>query len=148
MTLRVQAAHAAILVATLLLGACSGTKPGAGQESVGGCNGPYLNTEPPGGSFPGPTATVSPGDALTIYGHGYTSTCNDTGESDERQPLPPVQLTVTLPGGKTTNLGTFAPQGGDMGFSTTLTVPAGTPSGIAKVSDDGEETATYRFEVR
>lgn len=94
-----------------------------------------------------PTPTVGPGETLTIYGHWYTSTCNDTGGHDPLVPLQPVQLSLTLPGGAVESLGTFTPSGQDMGFSTRVLVPAGTPAGTAKVSDAREYPATYEFEI-
>ena len=109
--------------------------------------GPYLNDQPPSGAFRGPTPTVAPGDTLTIYGHWYTSTCNDTGGHAPLVPLQPVHLSLTLPGGAVEPLGTFTPAGQDMGFSTTVLVPAGTPVGTATVIDDREYPATYPFEI-
>lgn len=111
------------------------------------CVGPYLSDQPPTGVFHGPEPTVSPGEAITVYGHWYTDTCNDTGSHDPVTPLPPVHLTVHLPGGTVEELGELHPQGQDMGFSTTVRVPTGTPPGTATVRDDRRPPATYDFEV-
>lgn len=120
---------------------------GVPTTSAASCVGPHLNDQPPGGAFRGPTPTVNAGETLTIYGHWYTSTCNDTGGHAPLVPLPPVHLTLTLPGGAVEPLGTFTPAGQDLGFSTTVVVPAGTPAGTAKVSDDRVYPATYEFET-
>jgi hypothetical protein len=111
------------------------------------CVGPYLNDQPPSGPFRGPTPTVSPGDTIVIYGHWYTSTCNDSGGHDPLEPLPQVHLTVTLPGGAVEKLGEFKARGRDMGFSAALDVPAGTPAGTATVRDDQRYPETYKFQV-
>jgi hypothetical protein len=111
------------------------------------CVGPYLNDQPPSGPFRGPVPTVSPGSSITIYGHWYTSTCNDTGGIDPLKPLPTVHLTLTLPGGDVHELGQFDPCGKDMGFSTQVQVPAATQAGIATVHDDQQYPAAYRFKV-
>ena len=84
--------------------------------------------------------TVSPGATITIYGHWYTSTCNDTGCHDPLKPLPPVHLTLSLPG-------EFNPNGQDMGFSASAHVPAATKAGTAMVRDDQPYPATYEFKV-
>jgi len=84
---------------------------------------------------------------MTIYGHWYTSTCNDTGGNDPLTPLPPVHLTLRLPGGDVRQLGEVYPSGKDMGFSIEVQVPAATRAGIAIVRDDQEDPATFDFEV-
>jgi hypothetical protein len=109
--------------------------------------GPYLNDQPPSGSFIGPSPTVSPGSAITIYGHWYTSTCNDTGGHDPLKPLPAAHLTLALPGGATKALGEFNAHGPDMGFATAVAVPEGTPAGTATVRDDRRHPATYKFKI-
>lgn len=95
----------------------------------------------------GPTPTVGPGASITIYGHWYTSTCNDTGQQDPLQALPPVHLVVTLPGGVVQDLGEFTPEGADMGFSAVVRVPATTPTGTASIHDDRSPEATFMFAV-
>ena len=94
--------------------------------SSASCIGPYLNDQPPIGPFRGPVPTVNPGATITVYGHWYTSTCNDTGGHDPLKPLPPVHLNLTLPGGDVQQLGEFHPSGKDMGFSISVRVPAAT----------------------
>ncbi|MBO3084107.1 hypothetical protein [Cellulomonas fengjieae] len=91
--------------------------------------------------------TVSSGGAITIYGHWYTTTCNDTGGNEPLQPLAPVHLTATLPGGDVVNLGNLDPGGPDMGFAVEVHVPAGTPAGTVTIRDDRQQPATYEFEV-
>ncbi|SFB93002.1 hypothetical protein SAMN04487968_102336 [Nocardioides terrae] len=118
------------------------------ETSSASCAAPYLNDHPPGGPFHGPVPTVRPGGTITIYGHGYTSTCNDTGGIREQlKPLPPVHLTLALPGGELHALGDFSPSGKDMGFSIVVNVPAAAPTGTATVRDDRESPATFEFEV-
>jgi hypothetical protein len=90
---------------------------------------------------------VTPGDTITIYGHWYTSTCNDTGGTDPLKPLSPVHLTLTLPGGDVQDLGVFDPRGEDMGVSTRVLVPEATRAGTATVRDDQQYPVTYRFKV-
>jgi hypothetical protein len=85
---------------------------------------------------------------VTIYGHWYTTTCNDTGGHAPLRSMPPVHLTLTLPGGTARELGEFTGHGQDMGFSTTVWVPAGTPPGIATIHDDQPQPATFKFKVR
>ena len=143
----------------MLLGAgCTSQQGTGGASATGGsietgsglaasCVGPYLNDQPPSGVFRGPLLTVSPGDTVTIFGHWYTSTCNDTGGHDPLVPLAPVHLTLTLPGWAVKPLGMFTPGGEDMGFSTTVQVPADATPGIAYVRDDREYPATYEFKV-
>jgi hypothetical protein len=133
-------------VLVLLCAACGGVRAASGTSGAS-CLAPYLNDQSSSGAVRGPVPTVSPGDALTIYGHWYTSTCNDTGGNDPLRPLAPVRLTLTLPGGAVERLGTFKPRGDDMGFSTTVHIPEGTPEGTAKVHDDRDHPATYRFKI-
>jgi len=142
----------------LLCAACGGpsTANGAPDDSTtsdlngtssASCIGPYLNDQPPGGPFRPPVRTVNPGGTITIYGHWYTSTCNDTGGNDPLKPLSPVHLTLALPGGDVQDLGVLNPGGGDMGFSTRVRVPSATQAGMATVRDDRQYPATYRFMV-
>lgn len=137
---------AGLVILMLLFSACSGPND-TGGTTAASCVGPYLSDQPPSGPFRGPVPTVVPGDAITIYGHWYTSTCNDTGGHDPLRPLPPVHLTLALPGGAVEELGEFNPKGQDMGFSTAVQVPAGTPAGTATVSDDQQYPRTYRFKI-
>ncbi len=90
---------------------------------------------------------MHPGDGLVVYGHWYTSTCNDTGRRDPLQPLPPVRLTLTLPGGRVEPAGTFTPAGSDMGFHATVQIPADTRAGTATLSDDHQPPTTYAIQV-
>lgn len=136
---------AAIIVALPLLAACSTTSGGAANAS---CAGPLLDAVPPGAPYdrtPGPT--VPAGAELTIYGHWFTSTCNDTSNAhDPMRPLPPETLTLTLPGAATpVPLGTFTPSGKDLGFRVTVHVPGDTPAGPAVVA--GQEGRTFGFTV-
>jgi hypothetical protein len=133
--------------AVLLLCAACGSQVTGGGTSNASCVGPYLDDQPPTGVFGGPHRTVAPGDSITIHGHWYTNTCNDTGGHDPLEPLAPVHLILTLPGGTAKELGTFDPGGPDMGFSTAVHVPAATPAGTATIRDDRQDPATYRFEV-
>lgn len=135
---------AGALAVVLSVTACGGLQ----TTSATSCTGPYLNDQPPSGAFRAATRTVSPGHRLTIYGHWYTSTCNDTGGHDPLKPLQPVHLTLTLPGSSVVPLGPFTPTGPDMGFSAEVRIPTGTPSGVATVSDDREFPATYEFRVQ
>ena len=136
----------------LLCAACVGPSQANGGSDANGdssasCVAPYLNDQPPSGPFSGPVPTVSPGATITIHGHWYTSTCNDTGGDELLKPLPPVHLTLTLPGGAVQDLGEFNPIDPDMGFSTEVQVPATTQAGTATVSDDQEMPATYEFKI-
>jgi hypothetical protein len=133
-------------VCLLLLVSACGDAQDSGGASGASCVSPYLNDQPPEGPFHGPVPTVDAGDSITIYGHWYTSTCNDTGGRDPLEPLPPVHLTLSLPGGAVDELGSFNPDGQDMGFSTVVHVPLGTPSGTATVHDDQQHPA-YTFRV-
>jgi hypothetical protein len=143
-------ARGAVLVGVfalvLLCAGCGGSDESAGTSGAS-CVGPYLNDQPPSGPFRGPTPTVGPGATVTIYGHWYTTTCNDTGGHDPLTAMPPVHLTLTLPGGAATALGQFTGRGQDMGFSTTVGVPAGTPTGTATIRDDQPHPATFTFKV-
>jgi len=130
----------------LLCAACGGS-PSPDITSSASCVAPYLDSVPPNTSTVEAAEPVAPGDSLTIYGHWYTSTCNDTGPGDLLQPLQPVHLTLTWPSGAVDDLGEFVPGGQDMGFSVVVQVPAGTPAGVAKVRDDQEYPSTYRFRV-
>ncbi|HWI42726.1 MAG TPA: hypothetical protein VNS81_03860 [Nocardioides sp.] len=136
----------AAALALLVFGCDEAREPGG--SSSASCAAPYLNDQPPGAPAEGPTRTAAPGEAVTIYGHWYTTTCNDTGGHDPLQPMPPVHLTLALPGGTVTELGEFTGDGVDMGFSTTVRVPAGTPAGSATVRDDQERPASFTFRVR
>src|SRR4051812_15048336 len=141
-----RAAAVLIAVAAPLLAACGSSSTGGASPNAS-CAAPYLDDQPPGGRNDAPAATADAGQTLTIYGHWYTSTCNDTGGHDPLEPLDPVHLTVTFPGGRTVPLGEFAPKGTDMGFSADVDVPPGTPAGTATVRDDQEGPGTYRFTV-
>ena len=134
-------------LALVFLAAACGDSGGMGGAAAS-CVGPYLNDQPPTGSFRGPTPTVNPGGTLTVYGHWYTSTCNDT-PSHDASPLRPleVRLILTLPGGAVKDLGSFTPAGKDMGFSTAVHIPEGTPAGTASISDDQKFPRTYKFTV-
>ncbi len=136
------AATVSTLVAALLV-AC-GSSPTGGSK----CLGPYLDDQPPSGRYGAPAPTASPGETLTIFGHWYTATCNDTGGSDPLKPLAPVHLTLTLPGGQTVPLGEFTPHGQDMGFNAEVHIPPGTSAGTATIRDDQRYPETYRFKVR
>jgi hypothetical protein len=83
-----------------------------------------------------------------VYGHWYTATCNDTGGHDPLVPTAPVHLTVTMPGGRVTTLGSFEPAGTDRGFAARVTVPDDVEPGTATVQDDHDPPATFRFTVK
>jgi hypothetical protein len=106
-----------------------------------------LDAQPPSGTFGGPVPTVRPGAAFTVYGHWYTSACNDTVGHDPLKPLPPVHVTLTLPDGDVRKLGAFDPHGKDMGFSVGMQVPATTRPGLATVRDDRRCPAVFTFEI-
>lgn len=130
-----------------VLAAC-GTASGSGSQGNASCVRPYLNNEPPNRGYRSAPTTVRPGGTLTIYGHWYTSTCNDTGNRSRLDALPPVHLTLTLPGGRVDHMGEFKPSGPDMGFVASVRIPAATPAGTAVISDDQAPfPATYRFMV-
>ncbi len=132
---------AALAVLSLLFSACGGP-----QSSAASCVGPYLDNQPPSSNYGGRAPTVSPGAALSIHGHWYTSTCNDTGGHDPLVALAPVHLTLVLPNGEAEPLGVFTPGGQDMGFSTTLHIPPATTSGTAEVRDGIGHT--YQFQIQ
>lgn len=128
-------------------------RPGVAAGSAS-CVGPYLSSRSP--EHPGKTArpkpkTFAPGESVDVYGHWYTSTCNDTNQGyDPLVPLPDVTLTVTLPGGDLIRLGPFEPAGSNMGFQARFTIPAGTVNGPATVTDDSQPTnswGAYKFNV-
>lgn len=130
-----------------VLVAC-GSPAGSGGQGSASCAQPYLNNQPPNGGTRAAAKSVRPGGSLTIYGHWYTSTCNDTSSHDPLKALPPVHLTLTLPGGRVESLGEFVPSGADMGFAASLRIPAGTHDGIATITDDQTPyPASYRFVV-
>jgi len=116
------------------------------QDGASSCVGPYLDDQPPSGSFGSPAPTVRPGQTLTIFGHWYTDTCNDTSaDHAPLEPLSPVRLTLRLPGEAALTLGEFAPEGHDMGFAVPIQIPATASSGIGVVKDDLHHT--YRFSI-
>jgi hypothetical protein len=131
------------LVAAFLV-ACGNGAPGDSNRS---CVGPYLDDQPPGGGYGAPAPTTRPGGTLMIYGHWYTSTCNDTGGSDPLTPLAPVHLTVTLPGGRAVPLGEHTPHGPDMGFTAEVHIPTEAGAGIATIRDDRSYPEVYRFKI-
>lgn len=137
----------AVLLTCAACGGTSGANGNAGGAANASCVAPYLNDQPPSGPFHARVPTVSPGSVITIYGHWYTSTCNDTGGDEPLKPLPPVHLTLTLPGGEVEDVGELSAGGPDLGFSTEAHVPPTTPEGIATVRDDQEHPATYTFKV-
>ena len=134
-----------LVTAAPLLTACDAGSSGANAS----CVGPYLDAHPPGERPGGPPPSVRAGGDLTVYGHWFTSTCNDTGQDHEPvRPLPPDTLTLTLPGarpGGSVPLGTFTPEGDELGFAVTIHIPAHTPTGVARVADG--EGRTFRFHV-
>lgn len=143
---RLQILAAAILM--FLCAACGGrSATDANGTSGASCVAPYLDGQPPGDPIRGAVPTVGPGATITIYGHWYTSTCNDSGGDDPLRPLPPVHLTLSLPGGDAQQLGEFHPSGEDMGFSVGVRVPAEAMSGTATVRDDQQYPATFSFRV-
>ncbi len=111
------------------------------------CAGPYLDAVPPNTATAPPVAMVDPGDSVTVYGHWYTSTCNDTGGRDPLEPLAPVHLKLTLPDGTTRDLGSFTPSGLDMGFRAVVRIPRRIPAGLATISDDRENPARYKVQI-
>ena len=130
----------------------TGTGGGTGTTRGGGvsasCIAPYVDDQPPGTPPREPARVVAPGDSVKLYGHWYTSTCNDSGpaSSTPPEPLPPVHVTLTLPGGDPQPVGTFTPAGEDLGFTFVVDVPAGTPEGVATIQDDRTPTS-YSFQV-
>jgi hypothetical protein len=85
---------------------------------------------------------VPPGATITLYGHWYTSTCNDTAGNDALMPLPTVHMSVKLPGGDVQELGESDPSGKDMGFSTEVHLPVSARAGTATVRDDQQYPPT------
>jgi hypothetical protein len=141
---KIGSAAAVALLAAAFLVACGSRSTG---DSNASCVAPYLDDQPPGGRYGAPAPTASPGESLTIYGHWYTSTCNDMGGSDPPKPLAPVHLTLTLPGGPAVPLGEFTPHGQEMGFNAEVQIPAETSAGTATIHDDRRYPQTYRFKV-
>ena len=139
-----------LLVVVPVVAACggeSGNSASARQASAS-CVAPYLNDQPSNDRFRSPPLTVRPGATLTVYGHWYTSTCNDTGTRGRTNPLPPVQLIVTLPDGKTARLGPFTPGGRDMGFMAHVHIHAATRAGTVTIRDDrAPHPSSYQFTV-
>lgn len=137
-----------ILMATVLAALCVACGS-ADEVRLASCAAPFLDDRPPtgGSASSDPAESVNPGTSITVYGHGYTTTCNDTGQNEPEKPMPPVRLTLTLPGGVEKDLGTFKPAGGDMGFAAVVQIPLGTPPGVAEVRDDQEIPAKFTFEV-
>jgi len=142
-----------LILAPLLLGC--GAKP-VGTVSRSGadesCVGPYLDGQPPNGRYARQPLTVRPGQNLKIYGHWYTTTCNDTTvngtpANDPLRPLPPVRLTLTLPGGHRHTLGHYTPTGRDLGFTAAIRIPINAKAGTATVSDDRRYPTTYSFKI-
>jgi len=136
-----------LLMASALAVLCVACGTAPDNARFASCVGPSLDGLPPSapGSSDSPSEPVLPGGSITVYGHWYTTTCNDTGQNEPLKPMPPVRLTLTLPGGVVKDLGTFKPAGDDMGFAAVVTVPLGTPPGTAVVRDDHQ--ITFRFEV-
>jgi hypothetical protein len=85
---------------------------------------------------------------LVIYGHWFTSTCNDTGGNDPVEPLAPVRLTLELPDGQVIPIGEQTPHGPDMGFSADVAIPPGASAGTATIRTDQSAAQTYRFEIQ
>lgn len=77
--------------------------------------------------FRATTPTVAPSEGSPSTGTRTPTPANDTGSDEPLAPLRPVLLTLTLPDGTVTELGEFEPHGDDMGFSTRVSVPPGTP---------------------
>ena len=135
-----------VLLATLV--ACGTTAPTSRSTgSSASCVAPYLDNQSSGAKPVVTMPTVAPGDRLTIHGHWYASTCNDTGGHAPVEPLGPVRLEVALPGGSVLQLGEITPSGPDLGFSVEIKVPVSTPAGAAEVRDDREVRATFDFVV-
>ena len=132
--------------ALVVLLACSGCAGAFNDTSASSCVGPYMTNVATGPRDSATAVSVNAGDTITIYGHWYTTTCNDTGGNEPLKPLP-VHLTLTFPDGTSQALGQVNPSGPQMGFSITVRIPAGTHSGTASVSDDRDYPATYRFHI-
>lgn len=131
-----------LLLLAPLLAACGETSSGRNAS----CVGPYLDDQPPGGVFGAPAPSIQPGRTVTIYGHRYTPTCNDTSIDDAPVlPLPAVRLTLRLSDHSAVSLGRFAPGGPDLGFKAVVRVPRTAPPGAATVADDLNDS--YRFNV-
>ena len=139
-------AHAAALLLLATGTACGAT---GGGNTDASCAQPYLDARPPGGTYgpDGSVPSVPAGSTIRVYGHWFTTTCNDTGGHAPLEPMDPVRLELTLPGGSTRDLGTFTPSGDDLGFSTVVEVPAGTPEGRAGVGTTSGEGAPFVFTV-
>ncbi|GAB3927306.1 hypothetical protein GCM10011575_09670 [Microlunatus endophyticus] len=133
-----------------ILMAC-GANSVAGQDTLSGasCVGPYLDDQPRvGGRFGASSPTVHPGDSITVYGHWYAKSCNDSGGHDPIQPLPSVRLTLTLPDGRVQHLDRYTPTGPDFGFAATVRIPPKTAAGTAVVRDDRDPVrATFTFTI-
>lgn len=78
---------AALLLAGLVLAACSATPP---PHSSGSCAGPILDSEP---------ETASPGGTVEVQGTGFLDGCADAFQNgtpiETESPMSPVELTVT-----------------------------------------------------
>ena len=133
-----------LLILLPLLAACAGPGDNGGGSSAA-CAGPYIDDQPSGSRPEAPPLTIRPGATVDLYGHGYTSTCNDTGGDDPLEPLPDVQLTLTLPGGQVERLGRYSPTSPEMGFKVAVRIPADSQTGSATISDDRPQPATFRF---
>ncbi len=134
----------AVIALVPLLAACTSFTAG---ESAS-CVSPYIDDQGLRGTFGAPTATASAGDNLTLYGHWYTSTCNDTNQGNgDPAPLPPVRLTLTLPDKTVHNLGSFTPAGADVGFHVVVHLPRTAVPGTASITDDREPPAVYHFTI-
>jgi hypothetical protein len=114
-------------VATIALtGALAVAGPMAAPASAS-CVGPYIDAQPPGGTFGADPPTVAPGGTITVYGHWYTSTCNDTGGNDPLEPL--------------------EPSGRSMGFAAAIRLPEDAPNGPATVDDGVDYGPDYTFAI-
>lgn len=131
-----------LLILLPLLVACTGG--GGGYAS---CVAPYLDDQAPGDGYDAPIPTLRPGATFDVYGHWYTSTCNDTGGNDPLAPLPDVELSLTLPDGRVQQFGRYTPGGPDLGFRAAVRIPRNARPGIATVSDNRPQPATFRFEI-
>lgn len=149
--MRLRRALPGLVVPVLLSTACGGGGTSGTVGTTGGgvnasCVAPFLDSVPPDGPSPSAAPHMAPGSPVTVYGHWYTTTCNDTGGHPPLQPMDPVHLTVTYPSGAVQHVGPFTPHGPDMGFVATIEVPDGTPRGVATIRDDHGDRP-YRFEV-